>query len=341
MDIVLFFTFYLIFINFLFKKFYISLDKEVGDEKHKTLLRKDTSVPLSGTVYFLPLIIILFYNIDLLLIICCCLLFILGYLADLKIITSYKKRLIAQFFFISAICFLDKGILVNTRFDLIDNLMNYNILRILICTFFFMVLINGYNLIDGTNCLCSLNFLIVTIFLFLLLNDLNIEYSSQELKTLIIAILVYVIFNFFGKNFLGDGAVYGVSFLLGYVFLKISLINISISPYFIANLLWYPAFENLFSIIRRNLFKKNNYLPDTDHLHHLIFKYFNKKNFIKNDILRSSIVGIFINLYLIINYLIGFKYYHHTSVQITIMLLGIMVYITVYFKLDKKLKHNS
>ena len=88
------------------------------------------------------------------------------------------------------------------------------------------------------------------------------------------------------------------------------------------------------------MFKKNNYLPDTDHLHHLIFKYFNKKNFIKNDILRSSIVGIFINLYLIINYLIGFKYYHHTSVQIAIMLLGIMVYITVYFKLDKKLKHN-
>ena len=173
------------------------------------------------------------------------------------------------------------------------------------------------------------------------MSKLDISFMNFEILIVIIALSIFVIFNFFGKNFLGDGAVYGVSFLLGYVFLKISLINISISPYFIANLLWYPAFENLFSIIRRNLFKKNNYLPDTDHLHHLIFKYFNKKNFIKNDILRSSIVGIFINLYLIINYLIGFKYYHHTSVQIAIMLLGIMVYITVYFKLDKKLKHNS
>jgi len=300
----LFFIFYLIFINFLFKKFHISLDTEALGEKHKTLLRKDAFVPLSGTVYFLPLIIFFFNYLDLVLIICCCLLFTLGYLADLKIITSYKIRLIAQFIFIAVVCFLDKEILINIRLDLIDNLMSHDILRILICTFFFMVLINGYNLIDGTNCLCSANFLIITIFLFLLINDLNIEYVGQELKILIVAVLVFVIFNFFGLNFLGDGAVYGISFFLGYIFLKISLVSITISPYFIANLLWYPAFENLFSIIRRNLLKQNNYLPDNDHLHHLIFKFVKKINLIKNNVLLSSMVGIFINFYLIINYLI-------------------------------------
>jgi UDP-N-acetylmuramyl pentapeptide phosphotransferase/UDP-N-acetylglucosamine-1-phosphate transferase len=65
---------------------------------------------------------------------------------------------------------------------------------------------------------------------------------------------------------LGDGATYGIGFLLGYFLLKIFIRTQNLSPYFVANLLWYPAFENLFSIIRRNVSKKNNYLPDNDHL---------------------------------------------------------------------------
>ena len=53
----------------------------------------------------------------------------------------------------------------------------------------------------------------------------------------------------------------------------INLVNLSekISPYFIACLLWYPAYECLFSIIRKRL--KKNFLTKADnkHLHHLIF----------------------------------------------------------------------
>jgi UDP-N-acetylmuramyl pentapeptide phosphotransferase/UDP-N-acetylglucosamine-1-phosphate transferase len=154
-----------------------------------------------------------------------------------------------------------------------------------------MVLINGFNFIDGTNCLCSLNLLIITIFTILVIEFLNIGYMNNELRILIIALLVFVFFNFFGKNFLGDGAVYGLSFLLGYILLKVSLIDNSLSPYFVANLLWYPAFENFFSILRRSFFKTNNYLPDNDHLHQLIFKFFKKKNISKKIFLLSSIVG--------------------------------------------------
>ena len=272
------FSIYLFVINYFLKKFNFSLDIETVEEKHKSLLRNNSSTPLSGTLYFLPAVVILFYDFNYSLIICCSLLFMLGFCADLKIITSYKKRLIVQFFLISLLFLLNKDIFINTRLDFIDNLMNINLIRILLCAFFFMVLINGYNLIDGTNCLCSLNFLIITIFTVLLINNLNINYDYKELTILVIILFIFLIFNFFGKNFLGDGAVYGLSFFLGYVLLEISLINNSISPYFVANLLWYPAFENLFSILRRNFSRKNNYLPDNDHLHHLIFTTLKGKN---------------------------------------------------------------
>ena len=332
-----FLTFYLLIINFSLKKLNISLDKEISGEKHKSLLRKNSSTPLSGTFYFLPIILILFLNIDIRIIIFCSLLFLLGLAADLKIITSYKLRLILQFLFISGLFFFSKDIVIDTRISWINDLMNYDLLRILLCTFFFMVLVNGFNLIDGTNCLCSLNFLLIIIFIFLLINKKNINYINNEIVILGISSLIFIIFNFFGKNFLGDGATYGVGFILGYILLNISLKDNNISPYFIANLLWYPAFENLFSIIRRNVLEKNNYLPDNDHLHHLIFRFYKKNFFKKDDFVLSSIIGISINLILFLIYLVGYNYYNFTNIQVLLIFCGIILYLLSYYFFKKKL----
>ena len=328
---------YLLSINFLLKKFNISLDKEATHEKHKSLLRKGNTTPLSGMFYFLPIILIFTNDLSILVKICCSLFFILGFLADVKIINSYKLRLVFQFLFLSILFFITKDIIIDTRLSFINNLMNYDLTRILLCTFFFMVLINGFNLIDGTNCLCTLNLLIVSIFLFLLINNLNIDYMINESKILIIALSIFVLFNFFGKNFLGDGAVYGLSFVFGYILLKISIINNNISPYFIANLLWYPAFENLFSILRRNFSNMNNYLPDNEHMHQLIFKFYKKKKTIKKDFLLSSMIGICINLILFVNYSIGFLYYNHTITQVVLIVGGIFLYLIFYYSFKKKL----
>ena len=334
--IAFFFIFLLANINFFLKKFSFGLDKETVNEKHKSLLRQDSTVPLSGSIFFLPIITIFFLNLDNLFIIVCSLLFVLGFFADLKIVTSYKKRLLVQFFLIFIMFYLSPDILINTRIEIVDNLMNYTLTRILLCTFFFMVLINGFNFIDGANCLCPLNLLIITIFTILIIETLNIRYMNSELLILIIALSIFVLFNFFGKNFLGDGAVYGLSFLLGYILLKVSLIDNSVSPYFIANLLWYPAFENLFSILRRSISKKNNYLPDNDHLHQLIFKFFKKKNISKKNSLLSSFVGLLINSILLIGYLIGINFYNHTMIQLVLIAFGIFLYLISYFFLRSK-----
>ena len=329
--------FFLLVINYILKKFDLSLDRQTVNEKHKSLLREDGAIPLSGTFYFMPIILILFYSLDLKMIVCCSLLFLLGLLADLKIITSYKLRLIFQFLLIFSLFFISKEIKIDTRIIFINNLMNYDLARILICTFFFMVLINGFNLIDGTNCLCSLNFLIISIFLYLLIINSNIVLINNELSIFALSLSIFLILNFFGKNFLGDGAAYGLGFLIGYLLLKISMINQSISPYFIANLLWYPAFENLFSIIRRNFSNSNNYLPDTNHLHQLIFKYFKKKKLIKKNFILSSLIGISINSILFLNYLIGFNNFNSSIIQIILISNSIFLYLISYYFFNKKL----
>ena len=329
---------YLLFINYFLKKFKVCLDKEAVNEKHKSLLSKGNLIPLSGTFYFLPIILLIFYYSDTTLIIFCSLLFILGLFSDLKIVNSYKLRLIFQFLFFSALFFINEDIIIDTRITLINDLMDNDLTRIFVCTFFFMVLINGFNLIDGTNCLCSLNFFLISFFIFLLTINLNIDYLNEQIKILLISTLIFLSLNFFGKNFLGDGAAYGLGFLFGYILLKISLTSNSISPYYIANLLWYPAFENLFSILRRSFSKTNNYLPDNDHLHQLIFKFYKKKGFTKKNFLLSSSVGLSINSVLFLNYLIGFNYYNHTMTQVLLIVVGIILYLTSYYVLKKKLR---
>ena len=200
--IFLFLIIFLFIINIILKKFDISLDKISTGENHKSLLRSDNFTPLSGTYYFLPIILFLFFQIDFIVVICCSLFFVLGLLSDLKIASSYKLRLLIQFLFLSLLFFISKEIVISTRITFLDNLMNYNLTRILICTFFFMVLINGFNLIDGTNCLCSLNLLIITIFTFLLVRNLNLNFINNELYILIISLTIFLLINFFTFRYL-------------------------------------------------------------------------------------------------------------------------------------------
>ena len=336
--LVIFLSIFLFFINFFLKKFNLSLDKMSTGENHKTLLRLDNFTPLSGTYYYLPIIFILYYQLEFIVFIFCSLFFLIGLFADLKIVKSYNLRLMLQFLLLILLFFLKKDIIISTKINFLDNLMNYHFTRILICTFFFMVLINGFNLIDGTNCLCSLNFLIILFFIHLLINNTKIDYLNDEITILIIASLIFVVFNFFGSNFLGDGGAYGLGFLIGYILVKISIINTSISPYYVANLLWYPAFENLFSIIRRNFSNKNNYLPDNFHLHQLFYKYLKKKSFIKENYLLSSMVGIVINLILFMFFFVGYIFYNQTSIQVILILIAILLYFISYYTLTNKLK---
>ena len=251
-------------------------------------------------------------------------------MSDIKVAKSPKLRFLIQFILLAIYLHFNSHLIIDTRIDILNELMNNNIFRIFFASFFFLVLINGYNFIDGVNNLSSLNFLIVIFFLCLLSNDLKLEFYNSKIELLIISLVVFVFFNFFGKNYLGDGAVYGLSFLIGYMALNLSLLEDKISPYFIANLLWYPAFENFFSIIRRSFYKRKNYLPDNYHLHQMIYKYLKDKNFIKKSFLLSSVSGILINSYLFIISLVAYNFYSHSDTQITLLFINMFLYIFVY-----------
>ena len=330
---------YLFLINFYLKKNEIFLDTASVSENHKLLLnKKGDKIPLSGFFYFIPVVFLILFNDNFITLLLCLTLFAVGVLSDIKILTSPKIRLLVQFILLFVYVYINDQIIIDTRIIILNELMNFDLLRVLIITFFFLVLINGYNFIDGVNNLSSINFLIVIFFLCLLSNDLNLNFYNNKIELLIISLVVFICLNFFGKNYLGDGAVYGLSFLIGYMAINISLLDDKISPYFIANLLWYPAFENLFSIIRRSFYKKKNYLPDNAHLHQMLYKFLKNKNLTKKNFLLSSSTGILINLYLFSTSYIGYIYYSQTKTLICLLVINISVYITFYQLLKTRLK---
>ena len=82
--------------------------------------------------------------------------------------------------------------------------------------------------------------------------------------------------------YLGDSGSYLIGVSIGSLLILIYKEISFISPFFIVLLLWYPCFENLFSIIRKKKFNLSPLNADNKHLHHLLFYYLNTKyNFTK------------------------------------------------------------
>ena len=108
-------------------------------------------------------------------------------------------------------------------------------------------------------------------------NYFVLDLNFVKIQIFLLSILLF--FNFRNRVYLGDGGVYLVSFITSVILIKFINNNTVISPYFAVLLLWYPCFENLFSIVRRLLSNKKTQQADNYHLHHLIYLFFSKKKF--------------------------------------------------------------
>ena len=132
--------------------------------------------------------------------------------------------------------------------------------------------------------------------------------------------------------FLGDSGSYILGFIFSVVLIETYNLNNSLSPFFIILLLWYPCFETLFSILRKNVVKKSPLSPDINHLHQFIFLFIKKK--FKYNLLYSNIISAnIINLYNAIIFLISINYFSNSQVQILLILLNLVLYTVIYFKI--------
>ena len=203
--------------------------------------------------------------------------FLVGLFSDIKILKSPILRLILQIFCTFLFLYYNEIRLENTRILFLDNILNYQIINYLFLIFCITIIINGSNFIDGVNCNVIGYYILITLIIFKLIFINNLNIDIEQLKFWLLILLVIYILNLFSKLFLGDNGAYFLGFVYSYFLINIYIHNQNISPYFIILLLWYPGFENFFSLLRKLSFKKSPTIPDQNHLHQLIFFYLKKK----------------------------------------------------------------
>ena len=166
-----------------------------------------------------------------------------------------------------------------------------------------------------------------------------VDLTLDHLNLIIFCLICLFILNFFEFLYLGDSGAYLISLFTGIVLIKIANQNPLISPYYIANLLWYPAYEILFSIIRKIKNKKSAFNPDNDHLHQLL--YLNIEVYFSNKKIGNTLTGFIINLYHLIFVFIVSTDYSNTKYQVFMIILSVLIYNLSYYFLKKRIKKIS
>ena len=307
------------------------LVSETGEPHQK--FASNNKVPLLGgvylflsSIYFFETKLLFFYFFGLSIL-------ILGIFSDLKYLKSAKLRLFLQIFIVILFVYLIDIKIYDTRIFFLDYILQNVFINFIFVSFCVLILINGSNFFDGLNALNIGYYFIISIFIYYLNYNNLIYLNDFPLNYFILSIAIMLLLNILNKTFLGDSG----SYILGLFFSIFSIFiykwNPFISPFFIILLLWYPCFEILFSILRKNILKKSPMRPDSNHLHQLIF-YYIKKRFVKNNILHANIISsVLINLYNFLIFMISINFISNSQVQIMLIILNVFCYFFIYLKL--------
>lgn len=318
---------------FFFKKFKI-LNSYSGSSHQKFV---NDSVTLSGGIFiFFPFILLIFFSFENILIACFSLIFFLGLLSDLNYLNKPKLRLLFQFLILSFFALSLKLEVLPTRINFIDDHFKNTYISYFFTVFCLLILINGSNFIDGLNGLLLGYVILILLFLIKLGFQNLVGINVISFYQFILLLLFILVLNYLNLLFLGDNGSYLLSFIIGYFLIVIYNKLNFISPYFIILLLWYPCFENLFSIIRKSIYKSDPLSADNKHLHHYLYLFL-KHKFNLSKLFANNLTSIFINFFNLIIFYIGSKNYSLTKYQILLLLFSITIYLSTYFFLKKSI----
>ena len=312
------------------KKFFLNLRGDV----HQKFVSSE-SVPLLGGIILIFTSIFYIDLSNLTFIFSISFIFCIGFLSDIKKVNSPKLRLFFQILTVYSCIHFSLIVVPPTNIFLLDYLLENTSFQITFTIFCILVVINGYNFIDGVNTSLIGYCLIISSSLYYLeLSGIRVS-QILDLYSLIFVLVAIFILNCFNKLYLGDGGSYLLGLLFTICLIDTYQINDSMSSLFIVSLLWYPAFENLFSILRKIKFSISPVNPDNNHLHQLIFSHL-KKIFDSNNFYVNTLTGFLINLYNLPSIMLATQFYNNTQAQILIIMFNLFFYIFVYLRLKNK-----
>ena len=242
--------------------------------------------------------------------------FLIGCFDDKYSISATKKFLISFIIFF-IIAKTDNNIVISEiKFISVDKVILLNEVGIYVSIFCFLALSNAMNMFDGINIQLSL----YSIFIFLVL---IFFYKIIFFPIILLIALIFIsILNSKGKLFLGESGVLLISFSLSYILIKEYNYSSKIKCDEIFLLLLYPGMDMVRLFIVRLYKGLNPFLGDSNHIHHLLIKFFSYK---KTTIIIFFSYAIPITLYITLN-----------NYLILCVLLQLFIYCSTYFIMSNK-----
>ena len=307
------------------------LISETGDG-HQRFASK-TKTPLTGGIFIYLSILFFFDYLNISLLIFSLIILILGVISDLKLIKSANKRLFFQILIVLGFIIISDTQITDTRINFLNDFLSIKYFTYLFVIFCILILINGSNFFDGLNTLnIGYYFFVILIINYLISNNEIFVSEPQVYKNLIFILIFVYLLNFTNKVFLGDSGSYLLGFIFSILLIDLYESNNHISPFYIILLVWYPCYENLFSIIRKKILNRSTMKPDSNHLHQLIFYFIKKKLSLKISYANLLSANL-INIYNFLIFLISSSFISNTKTIIVFIMLNLVVYTVIYYKL--------
>ena len=245
-------------------------------------------------------------------------LFLIGVLDDLFEISYVQKIIFLVSFLLIFLIYNNEFLISKVIFETINLniylIKKHSFILTIICL---IILINTFNFTDGINGISSI---IAALWLlsFMFLNE-TLDY---RLVFFSFCILLNAIPIFLGKYFLGDsGTLFLGTFIGMEAIYTFNLENNDISYEKIFIIFMIPGFDMIRIIFSRIKNKKNPFLPDRNHLHHILIE---KYSLFKTLLIYSClmIIPIILSKVMLIN-------------SMYVIIFGIIFYTLTYLKLKK------
>jgi len=198
-----------------------------------------------------------------------------------------------------------------------------------------VVIVNGNNLIDGTNGLMPMSIIIQIMSLFFICLELQDITNMIRLIYITVPICIFLIFNYpWGKVFMGDLGAYFFGFFISMLTIVIYGDHPELPNWGAVVILFYPAFELLFSVCRKIYQGTNPMQADSKHLHILMFHVF-RSRMIRNRVSNALVLPCLALLWAIPFIFISWVY-QSLILSIMAMIAMAIIYLGFYWALNRK-----
>lgn len=264
-----------------------------------------------------------------------------GVVEDFTKQVSVSKRLILAIVSAGVGAWLLGAVVTHLGIAPLDWLLQWPVIAILLTLFAVGGVVNAINIIDGFNGIVSgfAGFMLIAIaFVSFQLEDAFLLNASLAMLG---ALLGFLVWNYpHGKIFLGDGGSYLVGFWLAELAVLIVARHPEVSPWFAALLLVHPVCETLFSVYRRKILHgKSPWHPDGLHLHTLIFRRLNHRQWASKSAHHkahcNSMTAPYFWLLKAITALLAVIFWNNTLALIASTLLFVFFYVWLYWRIVK------